>query len=110
VRKLSELNAFIAKKVSTVMSSMTLFWILVVLNVGALFLQAPQGAQGWLLWGVSIFFQSIALPLLGYVSDQQGKKSTSLLTETHDTVMEELQDIKDMREKVLEILSDMKKG
>lgn len=97
---MKRVNDWLASRMSAFMSTMLLFWILCILDIGGLFLQTPKGAQGWLLWGVSIFFQSVALPVLGFVADKQGKQTAGLLQDTHDRVMGELAEIRAMhREK-----------
>lgn len=72
------------------------FWTLTLLIALALLLERPAGAQGWVLFVVSIFFQGVALPVLAFVSNQQGDRTERVLRETHDAVLQELAEIKQL--------------
>lgn len=75
------------------MATMLLFWILVILDVVGAIVDPPTTVQGWLLWGVSIFFQSVALPVLALVSNKQGERMEKKLDETHDKTFEVVADL-----------------
>ncbi len=90
---MKRVNAWVAQKLSSFMATMFLFWILLIVDtVGAIF-DPPSNLQGWLLWGVSILFQSVALPILAIVSNAQGDRMERKLNETHDKVFEVVADI-----------------
>ena len=72
---------------------MFLFWFLTALDVAGAIVDPPQNIQAWLLWGVSIFFQSVALPVLALVSNRQGDRMEKKLDETHDKVFEVIADL-----------------
>ena len=74
---------------------MEAFWILVVLTWGSVAISRPAGAQGWDLFLVSIFFQGVALPILGIVSQKQGDRMERVMRETHDAAMEEMSLLRD---------------
>ncbi len=87
-------NNFIANKLSAAMATMALFWLLLILDVAGVIIDPPASAQGWLLWGVSILFQSIALPVLAFVSNKQAERTEKVLRETHDQVLSEFKELK----------------
>ena len=87
---------------------MWLFWGLTLLVLLALALQRPSGAQGWILFWVSIFFQGVALPVLAFVSNKQGERMERVLRETHDSVLAELSEIKAMHESQAEELATLR--
>lgn len=88
--KLKNFNNYLADRLSSFMSTMTLFWILLILDIMGAIFDPPSTLQGWLLWGVSIFFQNVALPILAFVSNKQSERVEKVLNETHDTVMAEM--------------------
>ena len=87
---------------------MWLFWGLTLLVLLALALQRPSGAQGWILFWVSIFFQGVALPVLAFVSNKQGDRMERVLRETHDSVLTELSEIKAMHAAQTEELATLR--
>ncbi|PWI57383.1 hypothetical protein [Sulfoacidibacillus thermotolerans] len=90
------MNDWLADHMSLWLSSMWLFWGLTVLILFALALQRPIGAQGWILFIVSVFFQGVALPVLAFVSTKQGDRMESVLQQTHDATLAELEELKAM--------------
>lgn len=102
-------NDLIADKLSSLMATMTLFWLLLILDVVGAIIDPPSSAQGWLLWGVSILFQSVALPVLAFVSNKQSERTEKVLRETHDVVLEELAMVKEELALAREEREDMKK-
>lgn len=97
---MKRLNNIIANALAQGLSSMALFWVLTILIFSTLLIQEPVGAQGWILFIVSIFFQGVALPVLAFVSNAQGDRMESLLRETHDTTLDELRELRDMHEEL----------
>lgn len=89
-------NDWLADKMSYWFSTMVCFYVVTLLTLATLYFDMPKNIQGWLMYWVGIFFQAVALPVLGYVSRKAGEKQEQLLQETHDAVMEELTLIKKM--------------
>ncbi len=89
------------------MSEMWLFWFLTILIWSTVLFERPRGAQGWILFLVSVFFQGVGLVVINYTSAKQGRMTIALLQETHDTVMNELRDMKKMIEMERQIESDV---
>ena len=87
-------NDWLGDKLAYGLSTMGMFYAVSLLVVAPLLWQRPQGLVGWMQYGISVFFQGAALPVLGYVSRRAGEGQEKLLLETHDTVMEELALIK----------------
>jgi hypothetical protein len=93
---LNHFNDWVADKLASFMATMFLFWFLTALDIVGAIVDPPANVQGWLLWGVSILFQSVALPVLALVSNKQGERMERVLRETHDAAMNELKEIKEM--------------
>lgn len=91
-----QFNDWMAGVLSSAMSTMAMFWVITALCLAAFAIERPTGAQGWILFWVSIFFQGVALPVLAFVSDRQGTRVENVLRETHDTVVEELAQLKEL--------------
>ncbi len=89
-------NDWIADKLASFMATMLLFWLLLLIDVVGAIVDPPANVQGWLLWGVSILFQSVALPVLALVANKQGDRTERVLGDTHDRVMAELAEIRQM--------------
>jgi hypothetical protein len=71
-----------------------MFYGITFLVIAPLFFQRPTNLVTWMQYIVSVFFQGVALPVLGYTSKKSGEVQAQLLRETHDTVMNELDYIK----------------
>lgn len=109
---MKKFNNFIADKLSAAMATMALFWLLLILDVAGAIVDPPANVQAWLLWGVSILFQSVALPVLAFVSNKQAERTEEVLRQTHDLVMAELtlekQERADMQRLLSELHANMK--
>lgn len=88
-------NDWMGDKVSFWLSTMAAFWIVTAFVLIPLVWQRPEGLIGWVQFLIQSLFQGAALPVLGYVSRKSGENQERILNETHDTVMEELDMIKD---------------
>jgi hypothetical protein len=91
-------NDWLGDKLSYVLSTMAMFYGITFLVIAPLFFQTPNTPVGWMQYIVSVFFQGVALPVLGYTSRKSGEVQAAMLQETHDTVMKELDFIKKQQE------------
>lgn len=87
-------NDWLGDKLSFVLSTMAMFYGIAFLVVAPLFFQRPTTLVTWMQYIVAVFFQGVALPVLGYTSRKSGEVQAKMLQETHDTVMKELDFIK----------------
>ena len=87
-------NDWLGDKLSLVLSTMAMFYGIAFLVVAPLFFQRPTTLVTWMQYIVAVFFQGVALPVLGYTSRKSGEVQAKMLQETHDTVMKELDFIK----------------
>ncbi|MCL2818818.1 MAG: hypothetical protein FWD41_03745 [Actinomycetia bacterium] len=93
---IKRLNNAIANKTAVVLSSMWLFWILVVAIIAAYVMQPPKGAFDISLFFISTAFQGIALPVLAFVSNIQGDKQQEQLDNMQSEIHKELKLIKEL--------------
>jgi uncharacterized membrane protein len=105
---MQKLNNFIASKLSVVMSSMWLFWLLALILI-VLWLVMPNDEKTnpytiALFW-ISTAFQAIALPVLAFVSNLQGDRAEKIAKETHDAVMKELKLLRDEQSEMKKLLN-----
>jgi hypothetical protein len=91
---LDKVNEKFAESLSYWLSTMSMFYGICFLVIATLFLQRPSSAVGWIQYLVSVLFQGVALPVLGYTSRKSGEVQSRLLQETHDAVMKELEYLK----------------
>ena len=99
----TRINSFIADNLAKVLSSMWLFWILLVAIVASYIMQPPQGAFDISLFFISTAFQGIALPVLAFVSNIQGDRQQAQLNKMQSEIEEELKLVR-------ELLEDVKAG
>lgn len=76
-------------------------WISVALN-------PPKTIYEWLIVIVSVFYQGVALPGLGYQTNAEGKETRQLMLTNHQENQEELADIKEMQEELKEMHQELK--
>lgn len=102
--RLKRFNEWFGEKLSNILSSMGCFYIVVMLVIVPLFYDHPHDLVGWINYVVQTFFQGASLPLLGYVARLAGLITERMLRETHDNVMSELSEIKQMHQDLHELL------
>lgn len=91
-------NQWLGDKLSYILSTMAMFYGVSFLVLATLFFQTPTSPVTWIQYIISVFFQGVALPVLGYTARKSGELQAQLLSETHDTVMSELDYIKRQQE------------
>ena len=106
---IKKLNRFLANRLSIILSSMWLFWLLALILVIAGILQPPKGAYEIVMFWVSAAFQAIALPVLAFVSNIQGDRQEKIMRETHDAVMTEITLLRKEQAELKKLLEQTKK-
>jgi hypothetical protein len=97
-RFLKRINERIATSLSDILSTMACFWVIAILVLAVLEFQCPHTPLEWIQYVVQTFFQGVALPVLAFVSKKEGDRSRKMNTETHDIVMKEFRDLKDLHD------------
>lgn len=99
------------------LSSMTMFWIIALLVIVPLFFSQPVGIVGWMQYIVSVFFQGVALPVLGYISKVSGIRTDKIinkiagLSEKIELLSEKIHnDVDDIKEEVNDIKDDVEEN
>jgi hypothetical protein len=92
---MKRINDWLGDQLAYWLSTMGCFYLISIAILATLFIQRPEGVQAWLMFWVTVFFQGVALPVLGYVARKAGEKQEQILSETHDAVMEELALVKE---------------
>ncbi len=105
---MKKINDWVADHLAIAMSSMWLFWLLLLTCLVAYGIQPPTNAQGQILFWVSILFQGVALPVLAFVSNQQGDRTERVLRETHDAALAEFQTLKEMHQSQADELAELR--
>jgi hypothetical protein len=100
VNKLRKANDWIGEKLAYWMSTMHCFYLISIMVVLPLLWQRPTNLVGWMQYLISVFFQGVALPVLGYVARLAGEKQEKMMLETHDTVLQELAEIKEIHKEL----------
>lgn len=73
-------------------------YILSLIIIISVIINPPSNLQGWLLVVVSIYYQGVALSALGSQQKDESTETRKLLQETHDEVLVELQELKEIIE------------
>jgi hypothetical protein len=102
---LKRFNDWLADKMAYWFSNMACFYIVTLLTLATLYFDTPKNIQGWLMYWIGIFFQAVALPVLGYVTRKAGETQEQVINETHDAVLEELALVKEQLALVKEQLA-----
>jgi low affinity Fe/Cu permease len=74
----------LAEAMSNALSSMTMFWIITLLVIVPLFFTQPVGLVGWMQYIVSVFFQGVALPVLGYTAKLSGRRTDQIISKIEE--------------------------
>ena len=104
-----KINEKVGDKLAYSLSTMAMFYGICFLVITPLMFQTPIGLVPWMQYLVSVFFQGVALPVLGYVSRKGGEKQEKLLTETHAATIKEVESIKEITKKLNEIVEEQHK-
>lgn len=84
IEKLNKVMGKLAELLSDALSSMTMFWIIALLVIVPLFWVQPKDAVSWMQYIVSVFFQGVALPVLGYTSKLSGKRTDEVISKIEE--------------------------
>ena len=95
-KKISEFNEWVATKLADALANMVMFFGVTFLTLSILFFQTPRTPLEWVQYIIQTFFQGVALPILAFVAKIEGNRQQRLLQETHDAVMGEMQELKQM--------------
>lgn len=93
--KYDRFNDYVSIQLSNLLANMTVFWVMLVITTLPVIIQPPTTLSGWLGYLSSAIFQAVALVVLTNSTDKQTQQILSLLKSTHDTVITELQYVKD---------------
>jgi len=79
VEKFKSIQENLAVVLSDSLSSMTMFWVISLLVIIPLFFNQPSGVVAWMQYIVSVFFQGVALPVLGYIAKISGSRTDAII-------------------------------
>jgi low affinity Fe/Cu permease len=114
----SKINAWsdrFAEALADSLASMIMFWIITLLVIVPLFWTQPVGTVAWMQYIVAVFFQGVALPVLGYTAKLSGKRTDALIAKIEELslkIEQQAQQIEDqtvtIEKDVEEIVDDLK--
>jgi hypothetical protein len=79
---------------AAILSSMWMFWLLAIIFVIAVRLQAPKGADEMIMFYMAGAFAAIALPVLAFVNNIAGDRQEALMRKMQGEMLEELRILK----------------
>ena len=74
----------LAEILSNSLASMAMFWVISLLVIIPLFFNQPTNLVGWMQYIVAVFFQGVALPVLGYTSKLSGKRTDEIISKIEE--------------------------
>lgn len=95
INKINQFTDNFIFKVADALAYKSTVLIFTIIAVVPLFFQMPHDILGWQQWLSQSAIQLISLAILAIVSKNEGSKTAKILKETHDTVMQELQIMKE---------------
>ena len=81
IDKLNVLMDKFAIALADSLASMIMFWVITLMVILPLFWSQPVGGVAWMIYIVSVFFQGVALPVLGYTAKLSGKRTDIIIEE-----------------------------
>jgi len=84
IKKINTLSDKFAESMADSLASMTMFWIITLLVVIPLFWNKPVGGVAWIQYIVAVFFQGVALPVLGYTAKLSGKRTDEIIAKIEE--------------------------
>ena len=104
----TKFNDYVGNKFSFALSTMEMFWIVLIIVLLPLLWQRPDSMIAWVQYVSTAVLQAVALPLLGYTTKKSGESQEKIIMETHDILMSELLEAKELRKQQLEMMVDIK--
>ena len=104
----TKFNDYIGDKFSFALSTMEMFWIVLIVVLLPLLWQRPDSFIAWVQYASTAILQAVALPLLGYTTKKSGESQEKVIKETHDILMSELLEAKKLRKLQLDMMVEIK--
>ena len=82
--KLNILMDKLAEVLADSLASMIMFWIVTLLVLLPLIWNRPDGGVAWIQYIVAVFFQGVALPVLGYTAKLSGKRTDAIIAKIEE--------------------------
>ena len=101
-------NDYVGDIFSFALSTMEMFWIVLIVVLLPLLWQRPDSFIAWVQYASTAILQAVALPLLGYTTKKSGESQEKIIMETHDILMNELLEAKELRKQQIEMMVDIK--
>ena len=83
---LDQFNDLLADKMSLILSTMFMFWLIFALTIIPLFYSMPNTPKDWAQYLCTVIFQGVALPVLGYTARKAGDKTDKVMEEIDSLV------------------------
>lgn len=104
----TKFNDYVGDKFSLALSTMEMFWIVLIVVLLPLLWQRPDSMIAWVQYASTAILQAVALPLLGYTTKKSGESQEKVIKETHDILMSELLEAKELRKQQMEMMIEIK--
>ena len=99
----------LAEILSDSLSSMIMFWIIALMVIIPLYFNQPTNLVGWIQYIISVFFQGVALPVLGYTSKLSGKRTDEVIAKIEELSMKIEKQTEHIERDVDELIDDIEK-
>jgi len=103
-----KINDFIGDKFSFALSTMEMFWIVLILVLFPLLFQKPDTLIAWIQYLSTAVLQAVALPLLGYTTKKSGETQEKIIKDTHEILMKEIKETKHIHKEIMIMMEEIK--
>ena len=111
-QRIKQFNDYIADKLSYVLATMTMFYIISLLVIIPLLYSQPTSIVTWASYLCSVIFQGVALPVLGYTARKASDKSDKIIghmNKTTDRIEHIITTIESQQEKIEHLVEMIEK-
>lgn len=104
----SKFNDYVGDKFSFALSTMEMFWVVLIVVLLPLLWQRPDTFIAWVQYASTAILQAVALPLLGYTTKKSGESQEKIIKDTHSVLMQEIKQTRHMHKEQLEMMKEIK--
>ena len=111
-KKINQFNDYIADKLSYMLATMAMFYVITLLVIIPLLYSQPTSFVAWSSYLCSVIFQGIALPVLGYTARKSSDKSDKIISgmsNTTDRIEHMITEMEKQQEQITHIIEVIEK-
>lgn len=95
LKKITKFNEKLGVILSNALSSMQMFYIVLIFVVIPLLFEHPTSLIAWIQYLSTAILQAVALPLLGFTTKKSGDLQGKVIKESHDLLLIQFKELKE---------------